>query len=218
MAGPATSPLEAIANGPMRFQQYAMVALCCLINVTEGYDIVSLAYAAPVIGREWGTPAELMGLVFSAAAIGVALGAFFLAPLADRFGRRAMMLAALIAITVSHAFSAVNHSVYALMGLRLLMGLGLGVLVVSLNIMVAEYSNNQRRNFMLGVLHSGFTVGMMLGGLMAALVLEPWWTLTAISAVYLALMPYGLIKYGRIKQRRRQDAAQRAATVLGDQP
>lgn len=36
----------------------------------------------------------------------------------------------------------------------------------------------------------------------AALMLEPWWTLTAISAVYLAMMPYVLIKYAGIKRRR----------------
>lgn len=41
----------------------------------------------------------------------------------------------------------------------------------------------------------------------AALLLEPWWSLTAISVVYLALMPYALVKYGRIKRRR---AAERA--------
>lgn len=40
----------------------------------------------------------------------------------------------------------------------------------------------------------------------AALLMEPWWTLTAISLVYFALMPYGLIKYGRIRRRRRADA------------
>jgi CDP-diacylglycerol--serine O-phosphatidyltransferase len=40
----------------------------------------------------------------------------------------------------------------------------------------------------------------------AALLLEPWWTLTAISAVYLALMPYALIKYGKIKRRRAEAA------------
>lgn len=39
----------------------------------------------------------------------------------------------------------------------------------------------------------------------AALLLEPWWTLTAMSAAYLALMPYGLVKYARIKQRRAQE-------------
>lgn len=45
----------------------------------------------------------------------------------------------------------------------------------------------------------------------AALLLEPWWTLAAISIVYLALMPYGLAKYARIRRRRMQEAASDAA-------
>lgn len=40
----------------------------------------------------------------------------------------------------------------------------------------------------------------------AAMLLEPWWALTALSAVYLALMPYGLFKYGKIKRRRARAA------------
>lgn len=45
----------------------------------------------------------------------------------------------------------------------------------------------------------------------AALLLEPWWTLAAISITYLALMPYGLIKYGAVKRRRRHEADAAAA-------
>ncbi|MCX9146459.1 CDP-diacylglycerol--serine O-phosphatidyltransferase [Erythrobacter sp. WG] len=41
----------------------------------------------------------------------------------------------------------------------------------------------------------------------AALILQPWWTLAVICAGYLALMPWGLVKYGRIKRRRRLEAA-----------
>lgn len=55
----------------------------------------------------------------------------------------------------------------------------------------------------------------MTGLAFAALLLEPWWTLAAISTVYLALMPYGLVKYGRIKQRRRMDAQAAAAAPGG---
>lgn len=40
----------------------------------------------------------------------------------------------------------------------------------------------------------------------AAALMEPWWTLTAICAGYLALMPYGLIKYAAIKRRRAQNS------------
>jgi len=42
----------------------------------------------------------------------------------------------------------------------------------------------------------------------AALLLEPWWTLAAISIVYLALMPYGLVKYARIKRRKQAAEAE----------
>ncbi|EAQ29655.1 phosphatidylserine synthase [Erythrobacter sp. NAP1] len=45
----------------------------------------------------------------------------------------------------------------------------------------------------------------------AALLLEPWWTLTAISLTYLALMPYALFKYGKVKRRRALRAANRQA-------
>lgn len=41
----------------------------------------------------------------------------------------------------------------------------------------------------------------------AAVLLEPWWSLTAISAIYLALMPYVLVKYAGIKKRRAQAEA-----------
>ncbi len=87
----------------------------------------------------------------------------------------------------------------------------IAILMISNMATLSWASLRPRRSIRLGLI--AFT-----GLAFAALVLEPWWTLTAISAVYLALMPYGLIKYGRIKQRRRQDAAQRGAAVLGDQP
>jgi len=47
----------------------------------------------------------------------------------------------------------------------------------------------------------------------AALLLEPWWTLAAICITYLALMPYGLAKYGRIKRRRAQEQAAAAPSA-----
>ena len=40
------------------------------------------------------------------------------------------------------------------------------------------------------------------GMLFAALLMEPWWSLATISIGYLALMPWGVIKYSRIKRQR----------------
>lgn len=61
-----------------------------------------------------------------------------------------------------------------------------------------------RRNIRLGLIALAALV-------FAALLLEPWWSLTAISVIYLALMPYALVRYGRIKRRRRRDAEEQTA-------
>ena len=50
----------------------------------------------------------------------------------------------------------------------------------------------------------------LAGLVFAALLTEPWWTLAGLSAVYLALMPLAIARYGRIK---RQRALAAAATV-----
>lgn len=47
----------------------------------------------------------------------------------------------------------------------------------------------------------------LVGLAFAALMLEPWWALSALSIVYLALMPYALFKYGKVKRRRALKAA-----------
>ena len=40
------------------------------------------------------------------------------------------------------------------------------------------------------------------GLMFAALLTEPWWTLALICVLYLALMPLGIVRYGRIKRAR----------------
>lgn len=47
----------------------------------------------------------------------------------------------------------------------------------------------------------------LAGLVFAALLTEPWWTLAALCVVYLALMPYAIVRYARIKRRRTASAA-----------
>lgn len=42
----------------------------------------------------------------------------------------------------------------------------------------------------------------IVGLFFAAILMEPWWSLVAICVIYLALMPYGMWRYGRIKRQR----------------
>ncbi len=77
----------------------------------------------------------------------------------------------------------------------------IAVLMISNMATLSWNAIRPRRNIRLGLIAIAALI-------VAALLLEPWWSLTAISVTYLALMPYALFKYGRIKRRRRRAAEQ----------
>jgi len=163
-----------IASSPMHLRQFIVTMICVLINTADGYDVLSLAFAAPKLTKELHIAPEMMGLAFSATSVGLCLGAFLVAPLADRMGRRLVVLSALVVITLAHFGLAGSNSVTEIVALRLAMGTGLGTLVVSLNVMVAEFSNDRWRNVLLSIGHAGFSLGMAVSGGIAAWVLAPY--------------------------------------------
>jgi len=150
----------------------AVIAVCCLCNAADGFDVASLSVAAPVLSREWNLDPAMLGLVFTSASIGLALGAFTIGPLTERIGRRPVMLTAIGSLTINLFLTAICNTVMVMAGLRFLTGLALGALVVCLNAHVAEYAGEKSRNMALAVLHVGFTIGLMAASTVAAIVLE----------------------------------------------
>ncbi len=82
----------------------------------------------------------------------------------------------------------------------------MGFLMISNIATLSWTSLRPRRSVRLGVI-------ALVGITFAALLTEPWWTLAAICVVYLALMPWGIVSYGRIRRQRavRQAAEREAA-------
>ena len=170
----STTSQGLLFDRPMRTMQVVIVLVCCLTNVADGVDIASLAFAAPVLARDWGLRPGLMATLFGATATGLAIGAFLLAPLADRFGRRTLMLLSTGIIAAAMLLTALTTSVAQMAALRFTTGACLGTLAVCLNITVSEFSNARWRNMAVAVLHTGFSIGTMVGGTFAALLLAPY--------------------------------------------
>src|SRR5215467_8097469 len=80
--------------------QWLALVLCGMTVFVEGYDAEFMGYVVPGIASDWAvpppalTPALMMGLV------GLMLGAFFIAPLADTYGRRKLVLYSVAAFGV----------------------------------------------------------------------------------------------------------------------
>lgn len=177
----------------MSVYQYVVVGLCCLINIADGFDVVSLAVAAPVLTKQWQVDPAILGTMFSAAAVGLVIGAFVIGPMADKIGRRPVMLGALGTLAAMLLLSGLATNIWQLFVLRTITGIGLGTLVVCLNTTVAEYSSPKARNMALAILHIGFTIGMMLGSAIAAYALQSGgWRVIFLAAGALNVVTFTL--------------------------
>jgi benzoate transport len=160
--------INAINRGKMRPMQIGVIAVCWFINMLDGFDVLAIAYTAPSITEELQLAPSVLGIVLSAGLVGMALGAIFIAPLADHLGRRTIILCCLVITGVAMLATAMISSVGLLVSARIVTGLGVGGLLASLNTMVAEYSPDHRRSFAISFLQSGYPIGALAGGLIAA--------------------------------------------------
>ena len=167
-----THPQTLIAESPMTKMQIITIGICILINMVDGFDVLAIAFTAPVISDAWELGPAQLGVVFSAGGFGMMLGAFFLGPLADYRGRRFSVMLGLIIVTVGMLATILVNSIPQLMAARAFTGVGIGALLASLNTLVAEYSSEKYRNACITALHLGYPLGATLGGLMAAVLIS----------------------------------------------
>lgn len=163
---------QVIAESPMTGFQIFIIVICQLINILDGFDIVIIAYAAPLIGQEWTLSPERLGLIFSAGLFGITIGSFVLAPLADYIGRRKIILCGLSMITLGMLVTSVVTNTGQLITARIFTGLGIGALFASLTTMVVEFSSVKRRNLAVSFFSLGYPIGAILGGLIAKLIIS----------------------------------------------
>lgn len=146
----------------------SLVIMTCAIMLLEGYDIQVLAYAAPSIIKAWNVNRAYFGPVFGFSLFGYMLGATLLSNLADRLGRKKIILSGILVFGVFNLASAFAHTLTVLLILRFLAGIGLGASIPSTIALAVEYFPARARATVIGVMFVGYTVGAMIGGFIAA--------------------------------------------------
>ncbi|WP_242140952.1 MFS transporter [Sphingomonas sp. TREG-RG-20F-R18-01] len=152
--------------------QVRAVALTVALSALDGYDVLSVTFAAPAISHDWGVGKVALGVVLSSGLAGMALGSFLLAPLADVFGRRRMVLLSLLLMTIGSLLCATAATVAQLAMWRVCTGLGIGACVAVIAPAAAEFSNARWRSFSLAAMATGYPAGGLAGGLLAAALLR----------------------------------------------
>lgn len=162
------NPMETIDHGNMGLLQIFIVFITVLLNAIDGFDVLSISFAAPGIAREWGITPAALGVVMSMEIVGMSIGSFFLGGVADRYGRRPTLLWCLVAMTGGMLLVPTSANVTQLCLWRVLVGLGIGGILACVNAVVAEFSNIRRRGMCISIMVIGYPVGGTLGGMAAS--------------------------------------------------
>jgi MFS transporter, AAHS family, 4-hydroxybenzoate transporter len=167
-AGPPFNVSDLIDTRPLSALQIRVVVLCTLVALLDGLDLQSIGLAAPGIAADLHIPQPWLSAVFSAALAGLALGAFGFGVLADRVGRKAVLIGATACFGIFTICTALAPSFAVLLVFRFLAGLGLGGAMPSFISLTSEYSPRTLRAVIVALLWAGFPLGGFVGGLLAS--------------------------------------------------
>lgn len=181
--GQVVDPATMLDYMPISHLQYIIYALCFILNMIDGMDVVILSYSAAGIMADLNVSPIQMGGVFSAGLIGMAFGGLILGAYADKAGRRRIILIGVTLIAAGVIAGSQSQSIPQLVVTRLVAGFGIGGMFASVTAIVAEYSPLRVRNIVIMLITAGYPLGALLTGLSSSwAVPEFGWRVTMIGA------------------------------------
>ena len=183
------NPKSLIDSNPMTGLQYTTALVCFLMNTLDGMDVFVMSYTAPAIAKEWSLSPEILGTVFSAGLLGMTLGTLFIAPFADRIGRKNLMLISAALMGSCIYLTSTATTVNPLLIYRFISGIGIGCMLATTAALIAEYTPNKSRDFWVSAVIAGYPVGAVVTGLVAAKVIpvDGWQQLFKYAGIASAL-------------------------------
>jgi len=188
---------ETIDRHPITAYQVGVLALCMPAAAFDGYDTQAIGYTAPAIAEAFHLPREVFGPVFSAALIGATLGALSFGPLADRFGRKRFLVAAIVVFGVFSLLTAQVTTLPPLLAVRFCTGLGLGGAVPSFLALGGEFAPVSKRSVFVAVAFAAWPFGGMIGALTSSYVIPHfgWQSVFYIGGIVPLVFAAALVTY-----------------------
>lgn len=190
---------DRIDNGPMTLAQIIIVGIGFILNCVDGVDVVAISVAAPAITSSWGISSVELGYILSAALVGMAIGAMFLAPLSDVYGRRKIVLFSVLLTGISMIITGlIDSSVELMILIRAISGIGIGAIFASAATFGNEFTPERYKNLAVTMIIAGYPFGAMIVGPIASVVLpnfgwEMLFIFSGIATIGIFILTYFLL-------------------------
>jgi AAHS family 4-hydroxybenzoate transporter-like MFS transporter len=171
MASKSVSVKEVLDSGRFSGYQIWVCFLCFCLTFFDGFDLSLVGVSLPKIADFLHSKPTALGMVMSAGNVGALIGALVLGLLADRFGRKKMLLVSAFMFGIFTLSISFIQSVEQLVALRFLAGLGLGGAVPNALAFGSEYAPSHKRATLATMMYAGVAVGAVFAGLAASYLL-----------------------------------------------
>lgn len=177
--------------------QVRAVALCLVINLIDGFDLLVTSFVGPPITREWGLSPSSVGVLLSGGLAGMAIGGLLLAPLADRAGRRRLTPGWVALASFGMLAAALSQDFGQLLACRVVTGAAVGAMAASLPILTSEYANHRRRALVVAFITTGYGLGSVIAGIASTLLLSSsgWRSVFVFGCIVTAVLFAVALRY-----------------------
>jgi len=171
------------------------------VFVMEGFDINAMALAVPRLEGDLGLVPASFGWVFTALLVGIGIGGALLAPLGDRFGRRALIVVGCLVVALATIGTASASTITQFLLWRLLTGIALGAVLPNCTALSSELAPPRLRATIMAIVSAGIPLGLFCAGMLAPAIVQAggWHGLFLVPGVFaalLAVVQWGVLQGG----------------------
>lgn len=182
---------EVIANSKFNRFHLSLLLWSFLIIAFDGYDLVVYGTVVPMLIEEWSLTSVEAGAMGSYGLFGMMFGAIFFGTLADRIGRKKVIILTVILFSLFTLLCGFATTPTMFSTFRFLAGLGLGGIMPNIIALLTDYSPKSMKSMTVSIVLCGYSVGGIMAPLLGIYLMPQfgWESIFWVAGLPLLLLP-----------------------------